>query len=153
MNFCFLTHQKTRTRLMTSYDVATIARSFPKQVKRTSECTQNSTYTTSGSQFSISCDSGWAWWDTLYLTFAPDFQSCMNACAVWNLQSQDTCIGVSWSDGSYGPNGVLGGSVCTFYWATTTVFQSNGTDSGQLQSISRPTVPPTFPSLLTGIDN
>src|SRR5271154_2626268 len=106
----FATHQKALPRLMPSHDVATIARSFPKQVKRSTECTQNSTYTTSGSQFSISCDSQWAWWDALYITFTPDFQSCMNACAVWNLQSQETCTGVSWSDGSYGPSGALGGS-------------------------------------------
>src|SRR5271170_1604048 len=125
---------------MTPNDGSIAVSSFQNQVKRSSECTQNSKYTISGSVFSITCDFQWAWWDALYITFTPDFQSCMNACIDWNSHSQDTCAGVSWSDGTYGPSGVSGGSECTFYWATTTSFPTNGTDSGQLQTLSTPTV-------------
>ena len=137
---------------MTPYHIPTIP-TFPNQVKRSSECTQNSTYTISASVFSISCDSEWAWWDALYITFTRDFQSCMTACVDWNSHSQDTCRGVSWTDGTYGPSGVSEGSECVFYWATTTSFQTNGTDSAQLQTLSTATVPPSLKASLTFTDD
>jgi hypothetical protein len=124
-------------------ETALAVNSVATRVKRSSGCTQNSTYiTTPASIFSVSCNSIWAWWDALYITFTPDFETCMDACAAWNAQTQETCVGASWTDGTYGPSGVTGGSECTFYWVTTTSFQSNGTDSAQLENVETPTVLP-----------
>ena len=136
-------NMKLYEQLFTS---ALAATSIESHIKRSSACTQNSTYnTTPTSSFSISCNSIWAWWDALYITFTPDFESCMNACATWNSQGPKTCLGVSWADGTYGPSGATGGSECIFYWSTSTSFLSNGTDSAQLETVETPTVIPTRP--------
>src|SRR5277367_2788877 len=125
----------------------TIATSFQNQVKRSSECIANSTYTVSASAvFSItSCDSEWGWWYALYISYTPDFESCMAACVEWNSHSQDICTGVTWFPGSYGPYGISGGSGCTFFWDTTSPSQLNDTYSAQLLTPPRrPNIPPAF---------
>lgn len=58
------------------------------------------------------------WYNTpLYGTLAPDFFSCIDMCAQWNLNNNITCVGVTFVERGYPGWASPGvGSSCTFAW-------------------------------------
>jgi hypothetical protein len=40
----------------------------------------------------------------------------VNGCAEWSVNNTVACVGVSWGMGTYGPEGIAGGSQCFFKW-------------------------------------
>lgn len=58
------------------------------------------------------------WYNTpLYGTLAPNFFSCIDLCAQWNLNNNITCVGVTFVERAYPPWGNPAmGSGCTFAW-------------------------------------
>src|SRR5438105_2961997 len=74
----------------------------------------------------------------LFFTYAPDFFSCLNGCAIWNTNaSLPQCGGVSFDAQVYGPGGSTGGGWCIYRWAVHGPFYAEGWDSAQLKSIVR----------------
>lgn len=77
----------------------------------------------------------WNWGDNnLYLTFTLDFLSCMDGCAQWNTNNTETCVGVIWVSGDYGPDGLSGGCQCYYKWDMIGAgYSFNGGYAGQLE--------------------
>jgi hypothetical protein len=113
-----------------------------KPVKRGLGCPElgnNKTYTSNGSTFNINCNTSWGA-TALFLTYTPDFETCIEQCAIWNRQNAGKCAGVTWTDGTYGPLGVSGGSECLYFWILLGETSSPGTDAAQLLNYNPPTV-------------
>ena len=108
-----------------------------KPVKRGGGCTQinAATYTTGGSTFDIICDTSYYWNEILFISYTADFASCMNGCVQWNTGNPQKCVSITWSYGSYRPNGVAGGSECWFFWSATSSAPVVGQDSAKLQIV------------------
>ena len=108
-----------------------------EHAKRAEGCAtlNQTTYSTNGVTFDILCNMYWGHDDTLNVTYAPTFASCIDKCASWNDANADQCVGVDWTyDGSYGPGGLAAGSVCRFLWTMADAgLPPNGDDSARLQ--------------------
>jgi hypothetical protein len=130
--------------------------SNPKLVKRSSECPQidGNTYTTQGNTFELFCDTSYDWTKILSINYTIDFLTCMDQCVAWNVNMAQKCVGVTWAEGQFGPDGAVAGSQCYFYWATTGSVAVPGQrqDSGQLLISPIPSVHPLI-GFLTATDN
>jgi hypothetical protein len=111
--------------------------------KRGAGCSQINqvTYTTTGVTFDLICDTRWNASNYLYLTYTPDFESCITSCATWNKNGSGNCIGVTWIQTMYGPDGETGPSACYGSWNFPGNGYSNpGWDSAIIQNVTLPTV-------------
>src|SRR5271154_2311601 len=68
------------------------------------------TFNAGGAVFDIFCGMTWAYYDSLFVSYTPNFQTCMENCVRWNTNNGNQCVGVFWIYGQYGPLGVEGGS-------------------------------------------
>ena len=101
-------------------------------------------YETDGFTFDLLCDTRWPSSDFLYLMYTIDFALCMQSCITLNSNKNgtNTCLGILWASGVYGPLGAKGGSECWFYWTMVTGenYTSEGLDSAIIQGEIGPTV-------------
>ena len=105
-------------------------------LKRGIGCTtlNRTTYSTGGLTFDILCNQYWGHEETLFVTYAPTFPSCIDGCVSWNRDNSDQCVGVDWTYGISGPEGLPGGSLCRYLWTMTDPDASqDGEDSARLQ--------------------
>ena len=80
------------------------------------QCQNGSTYSSPiGRKFSLVCGVNW-WPDSLFLNYTTDFDTCLNGCAEWNMNNTESCVGVSFIEGIFGPRGEAGGSQCFYKW-------------------------------------
>ena len=111
-----------------------------------SECLANNETgfrATSGAEFDVFCGINFIGLD-FYLSYPSDFYSCINSCADWNTNSTnaETCVGVSWNGGVYGPEGQAGGSQCFFKFSMPGIgIQDPVPDSARLKQVLNSTVP------------
>jgi hypothetical protein len=76
------------------------------------QCVNDTTYiSTTGAAFELLCGIDWNNGD-FFFGYFPDFLSCVNYCAQWNLNHTLQCVAVSFSERNYGPLGPAGGSQC-----------------------------------------
>jgi hypothetical protein len=79
-------------------------------------CNNGSTFiSTTGARFDLFCGVEW-FVDTLFLNYTVDFDGCIDACAIWNLNMTVFCVGVTWFQGTFGPGGEVSGSQCYYKW-------------------------------------
>lgn len=98
-------------------------------------------YSTGGLTFDIICNMYWGHENTLYITYIPAFTSCIDGCASWN--GGDQCVGIDWTYGTYGPEGVAGGSLCRYLWTMADAGMPQDTDDAarlQVQFLQFPSV-------------
>lgn len=122
--------------LLTDLCLVMISRIYAQDVKRDIGCSEvaGPTYTTEGETFTILCDTDFPWFDTLNVSYTLTFPDCMNACVQWNVRGPLKCVAVSWVYDYYGPAGVAGGSLCSFFWTTDEGgYNISSIDGAQLQ--------------------
>jgi len=60
--------------------------------------------TATGAEFEIYCGINWAFGD-LYISYTPDFMTCVENCAKWNENTNNTvCLGIAYAPQNYGPD-------------------------------------------------
>jgi len=101
-------------------------------VKRAEGCTSLNGATAvnvSGSVFDIFCDTIWGYYDILFISYTPDFQTCIEECVRWNTNNVNHCVGVFWVCQQYGPLGVNGGYECFYTWDMVDGSNSSASDT------------------------